>query len=98
MREIAILNTIRHTGLIIFEALPTHLKVHSYYVLLEPEHEQTFAQSLANIVAAIPDIKGLGVSGFMKMPYKNTREFTLNECAEEKFYPRDPRQGLVQKC
>jgi len=98
MREIAILNTIRHTGLIIFEALPTHLKVHSYYVLLEPEHKQTFAQSLANIVAAIPDIKGLGVSGFMKMPYKNTREFTLNECAEEKFYPRDPRQGLVQKC
>ena len=95
MREIAFLNTIRHTGLIIFEALPTHLKIHSYYVLLEPDQAEVFASSLNRIVAAIPDIKGLGVSGFMKMPYKNTREFTLNECAEEKFYPKDPRQALA---
>lgn len=95
MREIAFLNSIRHTGLIIFEALPTHLKVHSYYVLLEPEQSAAFEEALDRIVAAIPDISGLGVSGFMKMPYKNTREFGLNECAEEKFYPRDPRQVSV---
>ena len=94
MREIAFLNTIRHTGLIIFEALPTHLKVHSYYVLLEPEQEAAFTNALDRIVKAIPEISGLGVSGFMKMPYKNTREFSLNECAEEKFYPKNPKQYL----
>lgn len=96
MAEIIVLNTIRHTGLIIFEALPTHLKVHSYYVLLEPEQEQAFADALDRIVSAIPQITGLGVSGFMKMPYKNTREFSLNECAEEKFYPRNPKQVTQQ--
>ncbi len=77
MQEIAFLNEIRHTGLIIFEALPTHLKIHNYYVLLDPDREADFAAALERIVQSLPDIDGLGVSGFMKMPYKNTREFKI---------------------
>lgn len=36
------LNEIHHTGMIIFEALPKHLKIHSYYRLLDPQREQEF--------------------------------------------------------
>lgn len=78
--EIVRLNAIRHTGLIIFEALPKHLKVHSYYVLLDASREEEFAACLQRIRAAIPQIQGLGVSGFMKMPYKNTRHFERLNC------------------
>ncbi|MGQ7244903.1 protein kinase domain-containing protein [Salinicola sp. V024] len=69
------LNAIHHTGMIIFEALPTHLKVHSYYRLLDPAREDEFRACLETLLAAVPQIDGLGVSGYMKMPYKNTRHF-----------------------
>ena len=69
------LNAIHHTGMIIFEALPTHLKIHSYYRLLDPAREQEFRGCLETLLAAVPQIDGLGVSGYMKMPYKNTRHF-----------------------
>ncbi|SFB90355.1 non-specific serine/threonine protein kinase [Marinospirillum celere] len=85
--EIARLNTIRHTGLIIFEVLPRHLKVHSYYVLLDAEREAEFVGCLERIKAAIPQITGLGVSGFMKMPYKNTRQLEPRSRLPDHFYP-----------
>lgn len=91
MDEITFLNGIRHTGLIIFEAMPTHLKIHNYYVLLDPEQELAFTGALERIVAAIPKINGLGVSGFMKLPYKNTRRLTPMDRLPEHFFPRDPR-------
>ncbi|WP_110654365.1 protein kinase domain-containing protein [Salinicola halimionae] len=69
------LNAIHHTGMIIFEALPTHLKIHSYYRLLDPARENEFRACLETLLAAVPQIDGLGVSGYMKMPYKNTRHF-----------------------
>lgn len=69
------LNAIHHTGMIIFEALPTHLKIHSYYRLLDPAREEEFRDCLETLLAAVPQIDGLGVSGYMKMPYKNTRHF-----------------------
>ncbi|GLR62827.1 protein kinase domain-containing protein [Marinospirillum insulare] len=75
LSAIARMNQLRHTGLIIFEALPTHLKVHSYYVLLDPNQEKEFVACLAAIKAAIPQIDNLGVAGYMKLPYKNTRTF-----------------------
>lgn len=89
--EVAFLNDIRHTGMIIFEAMPTHLKLHNYYVLLDPEQEEAFAASLERIVAAIPQISGLGVSGFMKLPYKNTRRLSPLDRLPEHYFPRDPR-------
>ncbi|MWJ28455.1 protein kinase [Halomonas sp. ZH2S] len=91
MTALKALNEIHHTGMIIFEALPHHLKIHSYYRLLDPSREQAFARHLTSILEAVDQIEGLGVSGFMKMPYKDTRYFTHLERQPERFYPRDPR-------
>ncbi|RRJ84541.1 protein kinase domain-containing protein [Aestuariirhabdus litorea] len=89
--RIARLNRIYHTGLIIFESLETHLKVHSYFKLLDPSQEELFRRYLHEILQAVPRISGLGISGFMKMPYKDTRQFTHIDRLPERFYPRDPR-------
>jgi len=89
------LNSIRHTGMIIFEALPLHLKIHSQYRLLDPVKEDEFRQHLDEILAAVDEITGLGVSGFMKMPYKDTRFFAHIERLPERYYPRNPRQDVI---
>ncbi|MBS4153104.1 protein kinase [Cobetia sp. MC34] len=91
LKALESLNAIHHTGMLIFEALPHHLKIHSYYRLLDPSREQEFARLLAEILDAVPLISGLGISGFMKMPYKNTKHFDHIEAQPERFYPRDPR-------
>ncbi|MCA8866709.1 MULTISPECIES: protein kinase domain-containing protein [unclassified Halomonas] len=91
MRVLQQLNDIHHTGMIIFEALPQHLKIHSYYRLLDPDKEHEFRTLLASILASVNQIEGLGVSGFMKMPYKDTRYFAHLESQPERYYPRDPR-------
>ncbi|PRY70943.1 protein kinase domain-containing protein [Halomonas ventosae] len=88
------LNEIHHTGMIIFEALPEHLKIHSHYRLLDPSREAEFRRRLDDILDAVGLIEGLGVSGFMKMPYKDTRFFAHIERQPERFYPRDPRAAL----
>ena len=88
------LNEIHHTGMIIFEALPNHLKIHSYYRLLDARKEDAFQHHLATILAAVPEIEGLGISGFMKMPYKDTRIYSHQARQPERFYPRDPRQFM----
>ncbi|SDL64304.1 non-specific serine/threonine protein kinase [Modicisalibacter muralis] len=85
------LNAIHHTGLIIFEALPTHLKIHSYYRLLDPAREAEFRDCLSAMLSAVSLIRGLGVSGYMKMPYKDTKAFSHIERLPERYYPKDPR-------
>ncbi|MGP9809830.1 protein kinase domain-containing protein [Halomonas sp. AOP12-C2-37] len=97
MRVLQQLNDIHHTGMIIFEALPQHLKIHSYYRLLDPGKEREFGTLLDNILASVSEIEGLGVSGFMKMPYKDTRYFTHLEKQPERFYPRDPREYVKKQ-
>ena len=92
MALLAQLNTIHHTGCIIFEALPTHLKIHNYYMLLDHTQQHTFEQLLDAIVAEVPSITGLGISGFMKLPYKDTRFFEHKAQLPERYYPRNPRQ------
>ncbi|MFC3095780.1 serine/threonine protein kinase [Alteromonas sediminis] len=89
---IAQLNHIHHTGCIIFEALPTHLKLHNYYRLLDHAKKQDFEMLLDKLVALIPKIQGEGISGFMKLPYKDTRYFSHLAEQPERYYPRDPRQ------
>jgi len=89
------LNDIHHTGMIIFEALPQHLKIHSHYRLLDPAREAEFRRRLDDILAAVGRIEGLGVSGFMKMPYKDTRFFAHIERQPERFYPRNPRAAAA---
>ncbi|AWL11877.1 Non-specific serine/threonine protein kinase [Saliniradius amylolyticus] len=84
------LNTIHHTGCIIFEALEHNLKLHSYYRLLDHSQEARFQHLLQQVVAHISLIDGLGISGFMKLPYKDTRYFEHKMALPDKFYPRDP--------
>ncbi|WP_088328470.1 protein kinase [Lacimicrobium sp. SS2-24] len=84
------LNEIHHTGCIIFEALETHLKVHSYYTLLDHSKEDRFQSLLTRLIVHIPQIEGVGISGFMKLPYKDTRFFEHMACLPDKFYPRNP--------
>ncbi|MBU3022920.1 serine/threonine protein kinase [Aestuariibacter sp. A3R04] len=85
------LNAIHHTGCVIFEALPRHLKIHSYYKLLDHDKKEEFTALLGQLVEAVPDIDGLGISGFMKLPYKDTRYFEHRAQLPEKYYPRNPK-------
>jgi non-specific serine/threonine protein kinase len=92
MTVIRQLNSIHHTGCIIFESLPTHLKIHSDYKLLNHSMELEFKSLLKDVIDLIPTIEGLGISGFMKLPFKDTRFFTHQGQLPDKFYPRDPHQ------
>jgi non-specific serine/threonine protein kinase len=92
LKRLRLLNDIHHTGCIIFEALPKHLKVHSYCTLLDHSKEVVFKALLAQIITFIPTIEGLGISGFMKLPYKDTRFFNLQPALSTRFYPRNPYQ------
>ena len=84
------LNQIHHTGCIIFEALPKHLKIHSYYTLLDHSSADEFKYLLSKIIELVPMIQGVGMSGFMKLPYKDTRFFEHQAHLPDKFYPRNP--------
>jgi non-specific serine/threonine protein kinase len=92
MAVIRQLNSIHHTGCIIFESLPTHLKIHSDYKLLNHGLELEFKSLLKDVIDLIPTIEGLGISGFMKLPFKDTRFFTHQGQLPDKFYPKDPYQ------
>lgn len=92
MSVIRQLNSIHHTGCIIFESLPTHLKIHSDYKLLNHGLELEFKSLLKDVIDLVPTIEGLGISGFMKLPFKDTRFFTHQGQLPDKFYPKDPHQ------
>ncbi len=92
MAVLARLNVIHHTGCIIFEVLPTHLKIHSYLMLLNHDKEQEFKECLAQLLVLLPTITGQGISGFMKLPYKDTRFFEHISCLPEKYYPANPKR------
>ena len=91
MAVLARLNVIHHTGCIIFEVLPTHLKIHSYLMLLNHGKEDEFRQCLAELMMLLPTINGIGISGFMKLPYKDTRFFEHISSLPERFYPKNPK-------
>ncbi len=91
MAVLARLNLIHHTGCIIFEVLPTHLKIHSYLMLLNHDKEEEFSQCLAELIKLLPTINGIGISGFMKLPYKDTRFFEHISSLPERFYPKNPK-------
>ena len=91
MAVLARMNQIHHTGCIIFEVLPKHLKIHSYLMLLNHDKEAEFKQCLVEILQLLPTITGFGISGFMKLPYKDTRFFEHINALPDKFYPRNPK-------
>ncbi len=86
------LNQIHHTGCIIFEALPDRMKIHHYYRLLDATKEDEFKRLLNKLMQYAVSITDVGVAGFMKLPYKNTREFSLCEKQADFFYPKDPKR------
>ncbi|NVK24835.1 MAG: protein kinase [Gammaproteobacteria bacterium] len=92
MTHIIALNEIHHTGCIIFEVLPKHLKIHNYYHLLDISKQQEFAQHLAGIINNIKYIEGVGVSGFMKLPYKDAKFFEYQQQRGDLYYPANPKQ------
>ena len=79
MQVLARMNQIHHTGCIIFEAVERDLKIHNYLTLLDGSKEPEFRDCLNSLLAELPAIDGLGVSGFMKLPYKNTKFFNYLE-------------------
>ncbi|ALU42195.1 protein kinase domain-containing protein [Pseudoalteromonas rubra] len=85
------LNQIHHTGCIIFESLNDRLKIHHYYCLLDASKEREFKVLLTRIMQYAMSIQDFGVAGFMKLPYKNTREFALCARQRDHFYPKDPK-------
>lgn len=85
------LNKIHHTGCIIFEVLPKHLKIHSYLMLLNHDKKAEFEACFQEILTLLPTITGVGISGFMKLPYKDTRFFEHINCLPDKFYPKNPK-------
>ena len=91
MAVLAKLNLIHHTGCIIFEVLPKHLKIHSYLMLLNHEKQAEFKACLAQLLTLLPTINGVGISGFMKLPYKDTRFFEHISSMPDKFYPKNPK-------
>ncbi|WP_286272036.1 protein kinase domain-containing protein [Thalassotalea hakodatensis] len=96
MEVLSRLNLIHHTGCIIFEVLETHLKIHSYLMLLNHEQEAEFSSLLAKLLVLLPTITGLGISGFMKLPYKDTRFFEHINRLPEKYYPINPKSREQQ--
>ena len=85
------LNQIHHTGCIIFEALPDRMKIHHYYRLLDSSKEVEFKRLLNKLMQYAVNITDVGVAGFMKLPYKNTREFSLCEQQQEHYFPKNPK-------
>ncbi|MBY5992992.1 protein kinase domain-containing protein [Ferrimonas balearica] len=93
MQELGRLNLIHHTGCIIFEVLPDHMKIHSYLRLLNPRKADEFRACLDRILAQLGAIEDLGIAGFMKLPYKNTRHFEHQASQPAHYYPKDPRRA-----
>ncbi|WP_299263294.1 phosphotransferase [uncultured Psychrosphaera sp.] len=94
MLHIIALNEIRHTGCIIFEALPKHLKIHNYYNLLDKSKVAEFEFHLKGILTNLKYINGVGVSGFMKLPYKDAKMFSYQDCRAELYYPQNPKSFI----
>jgi non-specific serine/threonine protein kinase len=94
MAHIVALNEIRHTGCIIFEVLPKHLKIHNYYNLLDKTKVGEFTFHLNGILQNLKYIDDVGVSGFMKLPYKDAKLFCYQTCRSDLYYPQDPKSFI----
>ncbi|CAM3804861.1 protein kinase domain-containing protein [Rheinheimera salexigens] len=93
MDDIARLNLIRHTGCIIFEVSELNMKVHSYYRLLDSNAAQEFNSLLQGILHKVSLITDVGVGGYMKLPFKDTRHFSHKPQEPTFYYPAKPQQA-----
>ena len=63
-------------------------------MLLNHDKTDEFTQCLAKILTLLPTINGNGISGFMKLPYQDTRFFEHISTLPEKYYPKNPKVKL----
>lgn len=91
METLAQLNLIHHTGCIIFESLEKNLKIHNYLSLLDASKQDQFEQLTTKLIAQVPLIKGTGVSGFMKFPYKDSKYFSPIVSMPSNFLAANPK-------
>ena len=68
------------------------MKIHHYYRLLDSTKEAEFKRLLNKLMQYAVNITDVGVAGFMKLPYKNTREFDLCAQQAEQFFPKNPKR------
>ncbi|MCV6613406.1 MAG: phosphotransferase [Cellvibrionaceae bacterium] len=80
------MNQLHHSGCIIFESVELDLKIHNYLNLLDASVAAEFESCLNEILANLHLIEGLGVSGFMKLPYKDTKSFSSQAHLSPLFY------------
>lgn len=85
IEKLAVMNSIHHTGCIIFESVEYDLKIHNYLKLLDSEREEEFRECLSFILDNLHLIRDLGVSGFMKLPYKDTKFFSHQNRQPDRF-------------
>ena len=78
----------------VFEALENDLKIHNYLSLLDASKTVQFQHLVEDLIALVPLIKGTGVSGFMKFPYKDSKYFTAQSSLAENFLPLNPKQPI----
>ena len=64
-------------------------------MLLNHEKQSEFKACLAQILALLPSIDGIGISGFMKLPYKDTRFFEHISSMPDKYYPKNPKLACL---
>jgi len=91
MEILAKMNQVHHTGCIIFEALEKDLKIHNYLSLLDGSQQQYFQQLIDSLIAKVSLINGLGVSGFMKFPYKDSKFFSSQARMQDNFQCANPK-------
>jgi len=91
MAILAKMNQVHHTGCIIFEALEKDLKIHNYLSLLDGSQQQYFQQLIDSLIAKVSLINGLGVSGFMKFPYKDSKFFSSQARMQDNFQCANPK-------
>ncbi|MDP2559613.1 phosphotransferase [Psychrobium sp. 1_MG-2023] len=93
LETLAQMNLIHHTGCIIFESLANDLKIHNYLSLLDAEKESLFDSLITKLISQVPLIKGTGVSGFMKFPYKDSKFFEYQQQQPTLFMPINPKSS-----
>lgn len=91
LETLAQINLIHHTGCIIFESLEKNLKIHNYLSLLDGSKEALFKQLITKLIDQVPLIKGTGVSGFMKFPYKDSKYFSPLKALDTNFLAPNPK-------
>ena len=97
LSTLAQINLIHHTGCIIFESLEKNLKIHHYLALLDAQREVEFTSLLDQLIQQVSLIKGTGVSGFMKFPYKDSKFFTPQSAIASDFMQIPQRRKDIQR-